>query len=141
LSYILYINPEPCIFTPKCSFKVTNRVSAIPQLTRQQRWHTLVALPGQQTLARRDRYGLRPTPLGSNAKFTPRPNTPIGSGLRWTNENQELSSSRTNLVVPNLRRQNNSSNRQDSSVTETLQARMASAAAAAAARARVNKRR
>ena len=91
-----------------------------------------MALPGQQTLMRRDLYGLRPTPLGS------------------TNQN---SRNRRPLVVPNLRRPNSvisenvgrsaiSENlrRPNSAISETLQNRMASAAEAAAARARVNKR-
>ena len=79
------------------SYKDTSRVSSIPQLTGQHRWHTLVALPGQQNLVRRDIYGLRPTPLGSNAKFPTR---------RFNHEAEEpqQSSPRRPLVVPNLRR-------------------------------------
>ena len=93
--YFVYKN----LLISKCSYKDTSRVSSIPQLTGQHRWHTLVALPGQHNLVRRDLYGLRPTPLGqSNAKFPAR---------RYSQESEEQSqqnSPRRPLVVPNLRR-------------------------------------
>lgn len=94
--FVLYIKN---LLISKCSYKDTSRVSSIPQLTGQHRWHTLVALPGQHNLVRRDLYGLRPTPLGqSNAKFPTR---------RYSQESEEQSqqnSPRRPLVVPNLRR-------------------------------------
>lgn len=85
-------------------------MSAIPQLTNQQRWHTLVALPGQHNLVRRDLHGLRPNPLGmssrppqNNRRLPPKP-----------------------LPIPTM----------DINRGQTLRTRMASAASAAAARAR-----
>ena len=96
------------------SFKDTSRVSAIPQLTNQQRWHTLVALPGQHNLVRRDLHGLRPNPLGSSRHYLP-PN------------NRRLPK-----PIPTMDHVNRG---------QTLRTRMASAASAAAARARaVNQR-
>ena len=92
------------------SFKDTNRVSAIPQLTNQQRWHTLMALPGQNGLARHDLHGLRPTPVGS-------PNRPP----MVHNHSRRLPK-----PLPMER-------------GHTLRTRMASAAAAAAARARLQR--
>ena len=77
-------------------------MSAIPQLTGQHRWHTLVALPGQNNLVRRDIYGLRPSPLGSNAKFT---NRRFNHDTETAEaETQQRASTRRPLVVPNLRR-------------------------------------
>ena len=74
-------------------------MSAIPQLTGQHRWHTLVALPGQNNLVRRDIYGLRPSPLGSNTNLTNR-------RLNHDTEadTQRASSTRRPLVMPNMRR-------------------------------------
>ena len=55
------------------SFRDTNQISSIPRLTgHAQRWHTLMALPGHNQLARRDLYGLRPTPLCGPNKILPR---------------------------------------------------------------------
>ena len=90
------------------SFKDTSRVSAIPQLTNQQRWHTLVALPGQHNLVRRDLHGLRPNQAN------------LGSSRPQINRRLPKP-----LPIP-----------MDVNRGQTLRTRMASAAPAAAARAR-----
>lgn len=112
-------------------------MSSIPQFTGGHRWHTLVALPGQQTLVRRDMFGLRPTPLGSTSKSgIPTRRIDVQQAAQDA-EVMSQSSSRRPLVVGNLRRPVSSPISND---VTTLQTRFASAGAAAAARARVNKR-
>ena len=135
LHHYLFVNMYFVHMIIISSFHDTNRVSAIPQLTgHSPRWHTMLALPGQNNLVRHDLHGLRPAPLGGSSNV----NSPV---RRIVQEPEPASSStsrppRKPLVMPNLRGRG----WKHSAPSETLQTRMASAAEAAAARARVTKR-
>ena len=147
-----------------CSFKATNQVNSIPQLTgHYPRWQTLMALPGHRNLARHDLYGFRPRPqqhysrafnqfstttngdreflntqlsrrttMISRSRLPPvnRPVTPTIIG-NITNNDNKIKTTATTINAGHV-----------TSVTQTLQNRMASAAveAAAARSARVTKR-
>ena len=103
-------------------------------------WHTLMALPGQSNLARHDLYGLRPRtrrPIEDMEVLHPRRTliSPIPRGGRLPATG---STTATGHIQPQIVRGNNCGH--VTSVTQTLQNRMATAAEAAAARARVTKR-
>ena len=146
-----------------CSFKATNQVNSIPQLTgHYPRWQTLMALPGHRNLARHDLYGFRPRPqqhysrafnqfstngdreflntqlsrrttMISRSRLPPvnRPVTPTIIGNNIANNDNKIKTAATTSNAGHV-----------TSVTQTLQNRMASAAveAAAARSARVTKR-
>ena len=108
------------------SSKLSNGVSSIPQLTgHSHRWHTLMALPGQNTLARRDLGGFRP----SFEVTRPRPD-PYAA-------DEDPAFSRRIARAPLLPLSNSAVSGHVTSVSQTMQTRMAVAGQAAAARARV----
>ena len=147
-----------------CSFKATNQVNSIPQLTgHYPRWQTLMALPGHRNLARHDLYGFRPRPQQHYSRAFNQFSTTTNGDREFLNTQLSrrttmISRSRlppvnrpvTPTIIGNITNNDNkiktvatnSNAGHVTSVTQTLQNRMASAAveAAAARSARVTKR-
>ena len=132
---------------PISSSKDSNRIASIPQLTgHNQRWHTLMALPGQNTLVRRDLRGLRPSRFeasnkGHNQMTGGRPQT--GGDTFYSADEDQQPISRRIARTPLLPPLSNSavSGHAATSVSQSIQTRMAVAGQAAAARARVTNNR